>query len=126
MSQGDDLLIYTHRRELLINFLKVNYLKPNKKVIKFEISDCIKYQIKNEIKDFAISKNEIKIDLSLKRGYLKKYCIKLLKNIFIEKFAVLSNLGLVYFDIHDNHVKRLIPLAGSTIKKVKFIINNKT
>lgn len=121
---GDDLLLFTYRRELLMNFIKFNYLKPNNKVIKFEVTDCIQYQVKKALKEYIVNQIEYKIDETIKIGFLKKYCIKVLKNIFVEKFAVLTNLGLIYFDTqYDKSTvpKRCVPIVGSSITLVIII-----
>ncbi len=110
--------MFTYRRDFFLNFLKYNFIKPKRKSIKFEVTECIKYQIKKTIKDHIVDLVEFKFENTIKIGYLKKYCIKVLKNIFVEKFTVLCNIGIIYFDANDFVPRRVIPLVGSTINKV--------
>jgi hypothetical protein len=114
-------MICTFRRELILNFLYVNYIKPNKRQITFNITDNFKYQIKNTIKEYAVNQVEYKIPNSAMYGFLMQYTIHpVKKNVFVEKFAILCNLGLYFYDTIEFGpiIKTLIPIAGCAITKV--------
>jgi len=51
-------------------------------------------------------------------GFLSKYCLGIFRNSFVEKWAVLTNVGLLYYDEPGKVPKRLVTLVGCTIAKV--------
>ena len=53
-----------------------------------------------------------------KMGFLSKYCLGIFRNSFVEKWAVLTNVGLLYYDEPGKVPKRLVTLVGCTIAKV--------
>ena len=109
--------------ELLCYFRDLHTIK-NTNNLKFCYSDHFKIFrehgvsniIVNQANNFFIAPN---YENAHKLGYIFKYSTGFFGSSFKEKLAVLTNVGLLYFnDPNDEQPKRIIPIYGSDIFKL--------
>jgi hypothetical protein len=119
----NDILIEIVKRTELLLFLRDSFNK-NKKQLFVRFSESFKIMKNKE--SFFIFINQLNkmfiapnYENAQKLGYLDKYYKGLFGGGFREKFLVLTDIGLLYFDDPtEKQPKSLIPIFGSDIYEV--------
>ena len=119
----EDIVIEILRRLELLYYLRdLLNLKGGKLLFKYSDEFNVKMDGLYFTMNVRASINTIAQNFqnSIKFNYLYKLSPGFLNygRTFKEKFVVLSNVGLLYFDDPSNPPKKLIPINGSEIKKI--------
>lgn len=124
--EENDLLVEIVKRTELLLFLRDSFIK-NKKQLFVRFSESFK--IKRNKESFFIFINQLNkmfiapnFENAQKLGYLEKYYKGIFGGGFREKFLVLTDIGLLYFDDPtEKQPRSLIPIFGSDIYEVSYI-----
>ena len=123
-QSNEGIAIETMRPNALGSYLRDNYRLAKGSEFKFAFLNEFTYSKNGKDYKFNFLNNKLQKNTNFegadKFGYLMKYKErKLIGGTFNEKFVVLTNVGLIYFNNDDrNEPKRLIPVIGSDIKKL--------
>jgi len=122
-KEGDDLLIEILKRSELLYFLR-DYFVYKKKALKMKISEDFNINLNKKTCHIIMSRLSkefitLNFDNAQKLGYLEKLSNGFFGKRFVEKFLVLTDIGLLYFDDpNEKQPKRIIPILGSDFKIV--------
>ena len=123
-----DILIETYRRIEILKYIK--YILKDKK-LKINISHNLAMNKKHGDND-SINKKKHKnfvctpnFENAQKIGILLRLQENFFSSKFQERFVVLCNLGLMYFEENEKCPKVIIPIIGTTIKFLTAIGNEK-
>lgn len=103
----------------LLYYLRDFYRVKKFNKLRFKFTDQFNMGAKtiNVLKEkiFHITPN---LENAQKMGYLSKYNDTFFSNSFTEKYVVLTNIGLIYFDEASKPPKGIFPIIGTKIKAV--------
>ena len=123
-QSNEGIAIETMRPNALGSYLRDNYRLAKGSEFKFAFMNEYTYSKNGKDYKFNFLNNKLQKNTNFeganKFGYLMKYKErKIIGGTFNEKFVVLTNVGLIYFNNDDrNEPKRLIPVIGSDIARL--------
>ena len=122
-TYDDDLAIEILRRIELLFYFKSLYKFKGYTTLQIKFSNKIKMKKNGHSVTYNLAKHSLttpNYENAIKIGYLLLYKEGFFRNSFKEKFIVLTNIGLMFFDKPNDTPFSLIPIIGSEIKTIDY------